>query len=197
MKMGRVERFLVNSRWSKRRVLGLAKELLGYAELDGKQDFLEVGCGNGVVSRYLADKYQSDVVGIDIDPEQIALAAKDVGDVANIRFLEADATRLPFEAGSFDVVLSFGVMHHIDNWLAALGEIKRVLRPKGYFIYADILYPGWIARLDRLSGHGFGLVTVRLNDVDSFIKKNNFSTVYARLKRAIIHLNYEAVYRRN
>ena len=197
MKMGRIEKFLVNSSWSKKRVLGLTKELLGYAELNGKQDLLEVGCGNGVVSRYLADKYQADVVGIDIDPEQIALASKGIGYVGSIRCLAAEATRLPFEAGSFDVVLSFGVMHHIDNWLAALGEVKRVLRPGGYFIYADILYPGWMARLDRLSGHGFGLVTVGLDGVDSFIRQNGFSTIYARLKRAIIHQNYEAVYRRS
>jgi SAM-dependent methyltransferase len=193
MKMGRIEKFMVNSRWSKKRVLGLAKELLGYAELNGRQDFLEVGCGNGVVSKYLATSYQSSVTGIDIDPEQIALACKDTGDAANLRFLEADATRLPFETGSFDVVLSFGVMHHIDNWLAALGEIERVLRPKGYFIYADIIYPGWIARLDRL----FGLVTVGLDDVDSFIEQNGFATIYTCLRRAFVHRNYEAVYRRN
>ncbi len=193
MKMGRIEKYLVNSRWNKKKVLDLARELLSYAELNGKKDFLEVGCGNGVVSRYLATSYQSDVTGIDIDPEQIALAAKDIGDISNLSFLEADATSLPFEAGSFDVVLSFGVMHHIDNWLAALGEIERVLRPGGYFIYADIIYPGWVARLDRL----FGLVTVRLDDVDSFMERNNLSTIYTCRKRAIIHLNYEAVYRRN
>ncbi len=193
MKMGRIEKLLVNSRWSKKRVLSLAKELLGYTELNGKRDFLEVGCGNGAVSRYLADKYQANVVGIDIDTEQIELAEKYIVDAANLSFLEADATRLPFGAGSFDVVLSFGVMHHIDNWLDALGEIGRVLRPGGYFIYADLIYPGWIARLDRL----FGLVTVRLDAVDLFIKKNNFSSVYTSLKRDIIHRNYEAVYRRN
>ncbi len=197
MKMGRIEKFLVNSNWNRKRVLGLAKELLGYAELNDKQDFLEVGCGNGVVSRYLANNYHSRVIGIDIDPEQIALAEKGIGDVTNICFLEADATGLPFEAGSFDVVLSFGVMHHIDNWLAALGEIKRVLRAKGYFIYADLIYPEWIARLDRLSVHGLGLVTVGLDDVDSFIQQNSFSTIYACLKRAFVHRNYEAVYRKN
>jgi SAM-dependent methyltransferase len=193
MKMLKLEKVLVNSPWNQKRVLSLARKLLAFAEMNGKKDFLEVGCGNGVVAKYLASRYQSNVTGIDIDPEQIELAEKGIGDVTNIRFLEADATNLPFEAGSFDVVLSFGVMHHIDNWLDALGEIKRVLRPGSYFIYADLIYPGWIARLDRL----FGLVTVRLDDVDSFIEENNFSTIYAHLKRAIICLNYEAVYQRN
>jgi SAM-dependent methyltransferase len=197
MKMLKLEKVLVNSPWSQKRVLSLARKLLAFARLDGKNDFLEVGCGNGVVSRYLAGSYQASVVGIDVDKEQVELARKEAGNIANICLLEADATSLPFGDGSFDLVLSFGVLHHIENWQGALKEIKRVLRPGGYFIYADLIYPGWIARMDRLSVHGFGLVTVRLDDVDSFIEQNGFATIYARLKRALVHRNYEAVYRRD
>ncbi len=196
MKMLKLEKVLVNSPWSQKRVLSLARKLLAFAELDGKNDFLEVGCGNGVVSRYLADSYQANVVGIDVDREQVELARKEAGDVGGIRFLEADATSLPFVDASFDLVLSFGVLHHIENWQDALKEIKRVLRPGGYFIYAELIYPNWIARLDRLSVHGFGLVTVGLDDVDSFIKQNGFATIHAHLQKALVHRNYEAVYRR-
>ena len=146
MKMLGIEKVFANNFQSKKRALGLAKELLGFVELDGKQDFREVGCGSGVVSKYFARSYHSDVIGIDIDPAQIKLAGKDIDDIPNIRFLEADATGLPFEDSSFDIVLSFGVMHHISNWLDGVKEIKRVLRAKGYFIYADLIYPELITK---------------------------------------------------
>ncbi len=197
MKMARAEKLLANSWWSRRRVLALARRLLGYIEINGKPDFLEVGCGNGVVSRYLTQKYDGSVTGVDVDPEQIALARRDTGDLPNIRFLEADATSLPFNDGSFDVVLSFGVLHHIPNWLEALKEIKRVLKIGGYFVYADIIYSGWLTKMDSSSKYGLGLVTLDLDRLSSFISKNGFTTIYSSVERALIGRNYEAVYRRN
>jgi ubiquinone/menaquinone biosynthesis C-methylase UbiE len=197
MKMLNIEKLLVNSQWSEKRVLALAKELLAFARLDGKNDFLEVGCGNGVVSRYLADKYKANVVGIDVDKEQIELAEKGIGDVANIRFFEADATRLPFEDASFDLVLSFGVLHHIENWQDALKEIKRALRPGGYFIYADLIYPELITKWDKSSKLSFGLVTVGINELNAFIRRNGFTTLHSLLTKSFVCRNYEAVYRRN
>jgi len=196
MKMRRIEKFFVNRVQSKKRVLDLTQKLLGFVELDGKKDFLEVGCGNGVVSRYLAKRFHFNVVGIDIDREQIELAQKDIGGIPNIRFLEADATNLPFADSSFDIVLSIGVMHHIANWLDALKEIKRVLRAKGYFIYADLIYPELITKLDRSSRYSFGLVTVRINDLNSFIEKNGFTALHSKITKAFVCRNYEAVYRR-
>ena len=197
MKMLKIEKFFVNSVQSKKRAFALTQKLLGFVELNGKQDFLEVGCGNGIVSKYLARNYGSNIVGIDVDPEQIELARKDTSDMPNIRFLEADATSLPFEDNSFDIVLSFGVLHHIYSWLDALKEIERVLRAKGYFVYADIIYPGWVTKLDRSSKYSFGLVTVGLEELNSFIKQNGFTTIHYELTKRLICRNYEAVYRRN
>ncbi len=197
MKMLRLEKFFANRLQSKKRALDLAKELLGFVELEGKQDFLEVGCGSGVVSKYFAARYPSDVVGIDIDPEQIKLARKDIDGIPNIRFLEADATDLPFEDSSFDIVLSFGVMHHIYNWLDGVKEIKRVLRAKGYFIYADLIYPELITKWDRSSKLSFGVVTVRINELNAFIHENGFSTIHSSLTKSFVCRNYEAVYQKS
>lgn len=197
MKMLRLEKFFLNRLQSKKRVLDLAQKLLGFAELNGKQDFLEVGCGNGVVAKHIARRYHFSVTGIDIDPEQIGLARKGTGDIANIRFLEADTTSLPFADSSFDVVLSFGVMHYIPHWLDSLGEIKRVLRDGGYFVYADIIYPELITRWDRSSKLSFGLVTISLNDLNSFIRQSGFSTLHSSLTKFFVCRNYEAVYQKS
>lgn len=197
MKMFKIEKFFTNNLQSKKRAFALTQKLLGFVELKGKQDFLEVGCGNGIVSKYLARNYGSNIVGIDVDPEQIELANKDIGEIPDIRFLEADATSLPFEDNSFDIVLSFGVLHHIYSWLDALKEIERVLRDKGYFVYADIIYPGWVTKLDKSSKYSFGLVTVGLEELNSFIRQNGFTTIHYELTKRLICRNYEAVYRRN
>ena len=196
MRMLKIEKLLVNSWWSKKRVLELAQRLLSFVEINGSKGFLEVGCGNGVVSKYLAKKFQGNVVGIDIDRGQIELARQKIGDIPNIHFLEADATKLPFADNSFDVVISFGVLHHITDWLDALKEMKRVLRAKGYFIYADLIYPERMTKIDSSSKHSFGLVTIRINELNSFIEEGGFITIYSSLTKSFICRNYEAVYRR-
>jgi ubiquinone/menaquinone biosynthesis C-methylase UbiE len=110
-------------------------------------------------------------------------------------FMATDATNLPFPDNDFDIVLSFGVMHHISNWLDALEEIKRVLKPKGHFIYFDLIYPELIAKLGRSFKHSYGITT--MHDLDSFMQENSFSTVHASLKKSLIWHHYEAVYQRN
>ena len=194
MKMLRLEKLLVNSSWSKKRVTRLAQELLAFVDLDGETEYLEVGCGSGEVARYIARNYFGSVVGIDIDPEQIEIARKNAGDTANVRFLEIDSTDLPFKDGSFDVVVSFGVLHHVYNWLDALKEIKRVLKTGGYFVYADLIYPERITEMDRSSKMSFGLAAIDIDEVNSFLEKNGFTTIHSKLTKKLVYQDYEAVY---
>jgi len=154
-----------------------------------------VGCGSGGVSRYIAERYLLNVTGTDLDPELVQLARENIDDTSNIQFLEADSTNLPFEDNHFDIVLSFGVMHHIPNWLDALREIKRILRPKGYLVYFDIVYPGFTAWVGRFFKHKYGITT--LQDLNSFIEKSNFSTIQSSLSKSLFLHQYEAVYRKD
>lgn len=74
-----------------------AERLLHFVRMEGKQDFLEVGCGSGAVSNHIAQKYSWNVTGTDIDQDQIRLAPQNSGNLAKAHFLEADATNLPFQ----------------------------------------------------------------------------------------------------
>ena len=194
MKMVKIEKWFMNRPKHAGRIINRAEELLHFVNVKEKQNFLEVGCGNGAVSKYVVKKYPLNVTGVDIDPEQIKLAQENIGDIPNIHFLGVDATNLPFQDNDFDIVLSFGVMHHISNWLDALGEIRRVLKPKGYFIYYDLIYPELIAKFGRLFKHSYGITT--MHDLDSFIQKNSFSTVHVSLRKSLIWHQFEAVYQR-
>ncbi len=195
MKLTRIEKRVMTSPQHAKQAVNRAKKLLQFASLEGKENFLEVGCGSGAVSKYVASNYDANITAIDLDPVLIELAQKSVHDMPNIHFLAADATHLPFLDKGFDVVLSFGVMHHISNWLDALKEIHRVLRPEGWFVYADIVYPRLVAKIARSFRHSYGVTTT--HDLNLFVEGNNFSSIHTSLSKSLLWNWCEAVYRRN
>ncbi len=101
-------------------------------ELCRDRDVLDVASGEGFGSAYLAQTARS-VVGVDISEEAIAHANKSYR-ADNLRFSAGDATKLAFPDASFDVVVSFETIEHLDDQQSFLKEIRRVLRPKGFLI---------------------------------------------------------------
>ena len=160
MNMTKFEKWFINSQKHAVEAINRADKLLSFINIKEDQKFLEVGCGNGAVSKHVARKYPLIVTGVDVDLEQIQLAQQNIDDIPNIQFLTIDATNLLFQDDYFDIVLSFGVMHHISNWLDSLKEIRRILKPRGYFIYFDIIFPNWLARIGKLFKHSYGITTI-------------------------------------
>ena len=76
MKIGKLEKLWVNSKWQSNKNIKIADPLFDQVSIDNVKKVLEVGCGNGVLSSYLAEKYGWNVTGIDIDPEQIEIAKR-------------------------------------------------------------------------------------------------------------------------
>lgn len=96
--------------------------------LRGK-DIMEIGCGNGYGAQLLNQGAPRSYVGLDLMEEQIQMARQRYPDY---QFLVQDATDLgSFGPASKDVVIVFGVLHHIPEWRKVLDEIKCVLRPGG------------------------------------------------------------------
>jgi ubiquinone/menaquinone biosynthesis C-methylase UbiE len=103
-----------------------------FAKLAGsKGRLLEVGCGIGVDSIQLA-KCGFDVTAVDLTESALQVAKEFAArrDV-NINFQLGNAERLEFPDASFDVVYSFGVLHHTPDIQKAVAEVRRVLRPGG------------------------------------------------------------------
>lgn len=97
-------------------------------EIDNKQKILEIGCGPGALAESLSRWYpNAQVTGIDRDSNFINFASMKV---PHIKFLEGDATKLPFESESFDVTISNTVVEHIEP-TKFYGEQYRVLKENG------------------------------------------------------------------
>jgi ubiquinone/menaquinone biosynthesis C-methylase UbiE len=98
---------------------------------------LDVGCGTGRWSKYLASKVASVTA---VDPGEAVLAADEVlGQLSNVRIAMAPADDLPFPEQSFDVVMSIGVLHHIPDTQKAMNDCVRMVKPGGYF-YTYLYY---------------------------------------------------------
>jgi ubiquinone/menaquinone biosynthesis C-methylase UbiE len=93
---------------------------------------LDIGCGAGYGTAELAALARN-ATGIDLSPEAVT-HARSAYPLANIRFLPASATALPFEGASFDLITAFEVIEHLTDWRALLAEAQRVLHPDGVFL---------------------------------------------------------------
>ncbi len=95
---------------------------------------LEVGCGNGyLLSQYARHGARS--FGADLTWTSMGLSRKRFAlDGLAGSFVQADAERLPFADGSFDLVVAAGVLHHVPRIEAAIAEIYRLLKPGGTVI---------------------------------------------------------------
>lgn len=93
------------------------------------RDVLEIGCGSGYGASLLDLLGPKSYLGLDVMEEQIALARKAY---THFEFLVQDATDLgQFADASRDLVIIFGVLHHIPDWRRGIDEIARVLKPGG------------------------------------------------------------------
>ena len=95
---------------------------------------LEAGCGTGAQTKIIAVKNpRSNFVSIDISEDSLIEArilARKL-DIENVEFCKADIFNIPFEDGTFDHVFVCFVLEHLSNCIAALRELKRVLKISG------------------------------------------------------------------
>ena len=120
---------------------------------------LDVGCGEGRLTRHLAS-LGHDIVGVDVSPTLVA-AAREADPALEVH--EADASKLPFEDGAFDLVVSFMCLHDVDDLDAVVREIARVLEPGGRLCLA-IVHP--LNSAGRFEKHG--RFVIRGSYLDSF-----------------------------
>jgi ubiquinone/menaquinone biosynthesis C-methylase UbiE len=102
---------------------------------------LDLACGSGTLAMLIKQQHPSLAVhGVDGDPEMLGRAERKARDAGvDIAFSHGFADALPFEEGSFDVVVSSLFFHHLSRAgkASAFSQIKRVLLPTGELLVAD------------------------------------------------------------
>jgi tocopherol O-methyltransferase len=117
--------------------IDLIEELLNWAEVETAENILDVGCGIGGSSLYLADKFHARATGITLSPVQAARAterAQELNLSNRSQFLVANALEMPFEDNTFDLVWSLESGEHMPDKTKFLQECYRVLKPGGKLI---------------------------------------------------------------
>jgi SAM-dependent methyltransferase len=135
--------------------------LLGKVGLNEGSKVLDVATGPGTLARLAAERVGSEgkVTGIDLSANMLAQArAKPpLAKGAALEYLQGPADSLPFESGSFDVVLCQQGLQFFPNQGAALAEMRRVLKPQGSLGLASwdgpkamALFSSFLSALDQL-----------------------------------------------
>ena len=145
-----------------RAFIGLYHQAIEGLDLSGKS-VLEVGCGRGGGSSYIARYYDCEqVVGGDFSSSTVSVAKKLNKTIANLTFETADAENLPFADNSFDVVINIESSHCYSHVPSFIEEVARVLKPDGIFSWAD------------LRGHSM------TDKLEADIKHENLSLLYQK-----------------
>jgi len=137
-------------RYKSKRDRHLALKLL---RLHEGERVLEIGCGYGWISQALVESTKIQWIGVDISRSMMLHCINTIPDASGA---VADTLFLPFNAEVFDVVLCNGVLMHVEDDLAALVEIARVLRPGGRVVisvnnlFSPFAFPLWLGNLRKL-----------------------------------------------
>ncbi len=112
-----------------------------HEQLRASASLLDVGCGAGLLTNALAVRAFkvgelpfARIEGVDLSEDALQVA-RQFDPSGRVRYLVADAFRLPYADGEFDVVCAMDFLEHVEDPRAAIHEIARVLAPGGFFFF--------------------------------------------------------------
>jgi len=122
------------------RAAELEQQVVRFVAPAGDERALDSGTGAGALAFALAPHVR-EVVAVDLVPELLEQGRKRGAGFPNVTFVEGDATKLPFELGSFDLAASLRTLHHIARPELAVAQLTRVTRQRGRVLVVDQISP--------------------------------------------------------
>jgi ubiquinone/menaquinone biosynthesis C-methylase UbiE len=139
----------------------LYQHLCQLTEIENK-DLVEVGSGRGGGLAYLAKtRSPASAIGIDLEKSAVAFSNKHHAR-PNLRFITGNASQLPLEDNSCDVLINVESSHRYRSPELFVSEVKRVLRPGGFFLFTDFRYADeWPIMMKILEKSGLDILFER------------------------------------
>jgi len=138
---------------------------------------LDVACGSGYGSQMLGKAGAGSVTGVDISEKAVAYANQKYKE-KNTSFVVADGTKLPFDNNQFDVVVSFETIEHLEDHVAFVEQINRVLKQDGLLIISspnkDVYPEGNEFHFKELTEQEFANALKKHFRNIQLLKQNNF-----------------------
>jgi ubiquinone/menaquinone biosynthesis C-methylase UbiE len=168
------------------------EQLRSFVAPSGDERALDIGTGAGTLALALAPLVR-EVVGVDIVEELLERARAQAP--ANVMFVEGDATSLPFEQGSFDLVCTRRTLHHIARPERVVAELTRMTARGGHVFVDDQIAPAdplAALELDRFERARDPSHTRTLPDVDfrHLFEANGLVLVQTKYQRHTRELDY-------
>ncbi|MDH3934069.1 MAG: class I SAM-dependent methyltransferase [Gammaproteobacteria bacterium] len=119
-----------------------SEDFISQLELSADDHTLDVGCGIGGTSRFVASRFGCRVTGIDLTPEFVAAGQSLcdwVGLSGQVELHQGDATAMPFTDQSFDAAFMLHVGMNIANKAGLFAEVYRLIKPAGVFGVYDVM----------------------------------------------------------
>jgi len=149
------------------------EDVIALAQLQPAENVLDVACGTGTATHIAAKRVTpaGSVSGLDVDPGMIEVARTKPlsADAARVTWHCEDALKMPFQDGSFDVVLCLQGLQFFPNRVAGLKEIRRVLSDAGR-LAASV----WRA-IDHCKGHDALAKVLQRHGIDAQAARRPFS----------------------
>jgi ubiquinone/menaquinone biosynthesis C-methylase UbiE len=159
------------------------------SSLTTDDNVLDFGCATGTKTIELANSVRQ-IHGLDISTEMINEANRKIigSDLKNISFAQGDIFDNKFEKATFDKIISYGVIHLLDDSEKIIRRIHELLKPNGLFISSTACLKGKMALKNRLEFNAYlmikklGIFPLHLNmfmpeNVENLIKEQGFEII--------------------
>jgi ubiquinone/menaquinone biosynthesis C-methylase UbiE len=116
-----------------KKITAILKEISGGKILD-----VATGRGTAIKTMQHSLKDYDEIIGIDNSAKAVQVASQEFADEENVEIKQMDALNLDFADNTFDMVTIFNSLHHFYKLQETLTEMKRVLKPGGYFVISEM-----------------------------------------------------------
>lgn len=158
----------------------LVFEVIGSLDLNDRT-VVDIGCGRGGNAAVVAEKFNAQVIGVDMSEEAIAFCRRThLG--PSIDFRVGDALNIPLADASCDAVVNVESSHSYGNLPKFLSDVRRICRSGGWFLHTDFLSPeDWDDIRVRLKALGFSTESDRDITANVLASRDQASSDYEQV----------------